>query len=127
MHRALIRELKMHIPDQKFYFMEKILYKKEGPTGHKFGEYEVDYVFLGKLEEKVEYTPVPAEIDSLAWVSQEEMPTFIEKVTKEGGYLSPWFLKMYESSKLSQWWSMVEQNKLIEFEGENERKVTNML
>ena len=117
----------MHIPNQKFYFMEKILYKKEGPTGQKFGEYEVDYVFLGKLAEKVEYTPVPAEIDSLAWVSQGEMPTFIETVTKEGGYLSPWFLKMYESSKLSQWWSMVEQNKLIEFDGENEHKVTNML
>ena len=30
LHRALIRELKMEVPEQKFYFMEKILYKKEG-------------------------------------------------------------------------------------------------
>jgi hypothetical protein len=33
LHRALIRELKMHVPEQKFYFMEKILYKKEGDEG----------------------------------------------------------------------------------------------
>lgn len=28
LHRALIRELGMHISNQEFYFMEKILYKK---------------------------------------------------------------------------------------------------
>ena len=127
LHRALIRELKMSIPDQKFSFMEKILYKKEGPTGQKFGEYEVDYVFLGKLEKEVEYTPVPSEIDSLAWVGKEEMPNFIEKVISEGGYLSPWFLKMYESKKLNEWWEMVEKNQLKDSEGEDEFKVTNML
>lgn len=33
LHRALIRELGMHIPNQEFYFMEKILYKKEGAGG----------------------------------------------------------------------------------------------
>ena len=39
--------------------MEKILYRKEGNEGQKYGEYEVDYVFLGKLSDEVQYTPVP--------------------------------------------------------------------
>ena len=127
LHRALIRELKMSIPDQNFHFMEKILYKKEGAVGSKFGEYEVDYVFLGKLESKVEYTPVPEEIDSLFWVEKEGMPNFIEKVVNEGGYFSPWFLKMYESKKLNTWWEMIEKNEMKDAEGENDCKVTNML
>lgn len=60
LHRALIRELGMHIPNQEFYFMEKILYKKEGAGGlNDFGEYEVDYVYLSKLEGEVNFKPVP--------------------------------------------------------------------
>ena len=84
--------------------MEKILYKKERPEGSTFGEYEVDYVFLGKLGSHVKYEPVPAEVEDLAWVGKDQMNEFIEKVVKGGSYLSPWFLKMHESAKLSKWW-----------------------
>lgn len=70
LHRALLRELGMQVPEQKFYFMEKILYKKEGAQGSEFGEYEVDYVFLGRLSGDVKYEPVPEEIAELVWVSK---------------------------------------------------------
>lgn len=70
LHRALLRELGMQVPEQKFYFMEKILYKKEGPQGSEFGEYEVDYVYLGKLSSDVKYEPIAEEIAELAWVSK---------------------------------------------------------
>lgn len=55
LHRALLRELRMQVPEQKFYFMEKILYKKEGAEGTQFGEYEVDYVYLGRLSSDAKY------------------------------------------------------------------------
>lgn len=70
LHRALLRELGMQVPEQKFYFMEKILYKKEGPQGSEFGEYEVDYVYLGRLSSDVKYEPIAEEIAELAWVSK---------------------------------------------------------
>jgi isopentenyldiphosphate isomerase len=92
------------IPDQKFYFMEKILYKKEGVKGTIYGEYEVDYVFLGKLDSNIHFKAIPAEVEDTAWVAKDQMDSFIDKVVKEGGYLSPWFLKMHESHKLLRWW-----------------------
>ena len=55
------------------------------------------------------------------------MPVFIDKVVKEGGYFSPWFLKMQESGLLTKWWQMVEADQLKDFPGEEEFKVTNML
>ena len=107
--------------------MEKILYKKEGPVGHKFGQYEVDYVFLGKLQGQPRYAAVPEEIDDLAWVQRQEMPRFISKIAEEGGYFSPWFLKMYETQRLNSWWEMMERGNVFDSEGQNENKVTNML
>jgi hypothetical protein len=46
---------------------------------------------------------------------------------KEGGYLSPWFLKMYESEMLAKWWDMMEKNELKDYPGEEEKVVRNML
>jgi isopentenyldiphosphate isomerase len=117
----------MVVPEQKFFFMEKIVYIKEGVKGTTFGEYEVDYVFLSRLTKEIKYKPVAEEIAELAWVGKEEMPTFIENVLKEGGYFSPWFLKMHENNRLTQWWELMEKNNLKDFEGEEEFKVTNML
>lgn len=107
--------------------MEKILYKKEGVEGSKFGEFEVDYVYLGKLQEKAKYNAVQHEIADLAWVSRDELPIFMSKILSEGGYFSPWFLKMQESGMLEKWWKMVEKGNLKDCEGELDDKVTNML
>ena len=41
--------------------------------------------------------------------------------------MSPWFVKMYESKRLDKWWEMMDKNELLNFEGEEGEKVTNML
>lgn len=46
------------------------------------------------------------------------MPKFIEYVLEEKGYFSPWFLKMYESGRLSRWWEMIETDNLVDQKGE---------
>jgi len=108
--------------------MEKILYKKEGEGNvNSYGEFEVDYVFLAKLEDEVPFKPVPEEIAEINWIKQKDFPNFVEKVVKEGGYFSPWFLKMFESGKMGKWWDLVVNNQLKNFAGEEENKVTNML
>lgn len=39
----------MDLTKEKFYFVDKILYKAFGGENEEFGEYEVDYVFLCKI------------------------------------------------------------------------------
>jgi isopentenyldiphosphate isomerase len=39
----------MDLTKEKFFFVDKILYKAYGNPSEQFGEYEVDYVFLCKL------------------------------------------------------------------------------
>ena len=51
----------------------------------------------------------------------------MSKILSEGGYFSPWFLKMQESGMLEKWWKMVEKGNLKDCEGELDDKVTNML
>jgi isopentenyldiphosphate isomerase len=74
-----MRELKLDLTKENFYFMGKILYKQEGKEHDGFGEFEVDYIYLCKVnEENISFTPVPEEIDAVKWASEEELDTFIK-------------------------------------------------
>lgn len=74
--------------------MNKILYKQKG-FNEEFGEFEVDYVYLSKVENKINFNAVPEEIADVKWLSRNELPLFIEEVVGKGGYITPWFRHMY--------------------------------
>ena len=97
----------MDLTAQNFYFVDKILYKALGEQGTQFGEYEVDYIYLCKLDkETVPYEAVPEEVCEVEWVAKSELKQFIEDKEQSGCVFSPWFLKMYNNGLLDKWWQI---------------------
>jgi len=73
LHRALRRELQVDLSQLPFYYKDKIVYKQEG-TGERegYGEFEVDYVYLAKVDSaKFACRPVASEISELKWVRRQ--------------------------------------------------------
>lgn len=66
------RELLMDLNNQPFYYKNKIMYKQKGRGKEgKYGEFEVDYVYLTKVAtNQLSYSPVPSEIAQLKWVNK---------------------------------------------------------
>ena len=91
----------MDLTNQKFYFVDKILYKTFGTEKETFGEYEVDYIFLCKLNTPdVKYELVKDEISEVEWVSRKDLGDFVSRKLSEGCQFSPWFAKMQEHGLL---------------------------
>lgn len=65
-HRRLREELGFDCPLQKAF---TFIYK--APVGNNLTEWEYDYVYLGEYDGEVK--PNPAEVDSVRWVSLEEL------------------------------------------------------
>ncbi len=73
----------MDLTQEKFYFVDKILYKAFANEKEGFGEYEVDYIFLCKLNTTdVNYELVKDEISEVEWVARSDLSSFVQRKLK---------------------------------------------
>jgi isopentenyldiphosphate isomerase len=103
----------MDLKTENFYLVDKICYKAEGRENEEFGEFEVDYVFLSKVDTEPKYEMISEEVCEVAWVPRNGMEEFLESKKKEGCLFSPWFMKMYNNGLLFKWWDEVAVSKLV--------------
>ena len=88
----------------------RILYKAF--SCEDWGEYELDYVIVGKKDVKVERNT--DEVKNLKYVSRKEIDEFLdERKTAYGEALTPWF-KLLKESLLDELWSQSESGKFID-------------
>ena len=99
-----------------FAYKKKILYRKLSPSGI-FGESEVDYILLNKMNEKEKslITPNPDEVEQHEWIAPgpvgnrtSNLVNFLESERARGFPPTPWFdLMVTEPTCLESWWSCV--------------------
>ncbi|KAJ3196939.1 isopentenyl-diphosphate delta-isomerase idi1 [Irineochytrium annulatum] len=80
-------------------FLTRIHY--EAPSDGVWGEHEVDYIFIARLDVKL--NPNPNEVKSVRYVTKAELQDIFVNAEKEGMKITPWFRLIVENF-LYKWW-----------------------
>eukprot|EP00743_Colponemidia_sp_Colp-15_P005400 GILK01005804.1.p1 GENE.GILK01005804.1~~GILK01005804.1.p1 ORF type:complete len:248 (+),score=24.35 GILK01005804.1:41-745(+) len=110
--RAAIRRLKHELNieglcEDDLTCVGRILYKAS--SDGLWGEYEVDYILIAQKDIAVGRNP--EEVADIAWVSRNEIQSFLKDKATKAEPTSPWFKLLVEHS-LDRWWEAIEQGNL---------------
>lgn len=103
----------------EFHFLNRIHYV--APSNGAWGEHEIDYIFLYKLNKSETLTVEPNvnEVRDIAWVSKEALK---ELFTKKELKFTPWF-KLICDNYLFKWWDQLDDLSTME----NDSQIYRML
>eukprot|EP01080_Neovahlkampfia_damariscottae_P004122 gene4122-7408_t len=96
-----------HFQNENFEFLTKILYQSK--YNDKWGEYELDYIFIVKLSNENDFKlqVCPEEVKAVEFVNK----TKLKEILKNESLLkTPWF-RMISNKFLFQWWDHLDNLK----------------
>lgn len=91
------------VPLDQFKYLTRIHYVS--PSDGQWGEHEIDYILFIKAE--VELDINPNEVQSVKYVSQDQLREIIATADETGTKLTPWF-KLIDTNFLYKWWDSLE-------------------
>ncbi|KAI9092354.1 NUDIX hydrolase domain-like protein [Phlyctochytrium arcticum] len=94
------------VPLDKLEFLTRIHYV--APSDGVWGEHEIDYIFIYRGE--VTCLPNPNEVQSIRYVSKEELEEMFNTAEEKGLKLTPWF-QLIVKEFLYKWWDSLDSLK----------------
>ncbi|KAJ1852771.1 isopentenyl-diphosphate delta-isomerase idi1 [Coemansia sp. RSA 1822] len=91
------------VPLDAFTYLTRIHYV--AASDGVWGEHEIDYILFIKAD--VDLAPNPNEVQSIKYVSMDELKQMIATADETGTKLTPWF-KLIDENFLYKWWAQLD-------------------
>ena len=112
--RKLQHELgidKSQVPLDRIEFVTRIHYL--APSDSTWGEHEIDYIFIVKLEVDLVFEPNRNEVKSTRFVTKDELKLLFDTADEKNIKLTPWF-RLIVDSFLYNWWDHMDDLKPLQ-------------